>query len=116
MGRERPRIVEDPPPRLPPVAPPASPSALPAPPAAPPTAPLKTLTSAAAPKRLTRAQRRERRRVRASRLRARGRRVAPYFAAQLIVLGLTIAVAEWFELHGRQPLLCRLIAAFGTGC
>jgi hypothetical protein len=34
---------------------------------------------------------------------------------QLVVLGLAIAVAEWLELHGKQPLLCRLIAAFGTG-
>lgn len=115
MGRERPRIVEDPPPRPVPVAPRVRPSTLPAPSAAPPTEPLKSLTVGPARKRLTRAERRERRRLRAARLRARWRKVAPYFAVQLVVFGLAVALAEWLELNGSQPLLCRLMAAFGTG-
>lgn len=118
MGRERPRIVEDPPPAPPPLKPmprPATPSALPAPAVAPLTTPLTGVKSTPVRKRWTRAERRERRRIRAARLRARWRKVSPYFAAQLVVLGLAVTLAEWLELHGNQPLLCRLIVAFGTG-
>ena len=123
MGRVRKRTVEEAPA-------PAAESAAPTPAEKPPAAPVpamkpSTLPAPSSPtpvfavlapprKRATRSERRTRRRMQAARLRVRWRKVAPYFGAQLSVLALAVVLAEWVEVRGGQPLLCRFIAALAT--